>query len=245
MKAAPEAQLRLLALADHDRRLAQLAKLESGLPERAVLDGIVAEQNAVRADLGTTSGALEDVRIELERTESDVAVVAARVVRDTERMMASSSAKDAAAFDHEIESLRKRQNDLEEIELAVMERVEQHEAAVAEIRARLQALDADAAEAEEAVKRALERIAAERAEIAGARGAIVAELPADLVALYEKQRARYGVGASLLRRGVSEASGFALLADELATVKAAAPDDVLLCPSSEAILVRTTDESGL
>ncbi len=73
----------------------------------------------------------------------------------------------------------------------------------------------------------------------GARGALVAELPADLVALYEKQRDRYGVGASLLRRGVSEASGFALLADELAKIKAAAPDDVLLCPSSEAILVRT------
>ena len=69
-------------------------------------------------------------------------------------------------------------------------------------------------------------------------------MSAELVALYEKQRARYGVGASLLRRGVSEASGVQLFPDELETVRKAAPDDVLICPSSSAILVRTA-ESGL
>lgn len=244
MKAAPDAQQRLLELAEHDRRIAQLARLERDLPEVTALNLLVAERATVRADLGTTSGVLEDARIELGRTESDVAVVAARVARDTERMMASSSAKDASAFEHEIESLRKRQNDLEEIELAVMERVEQHEAAVAGIQARLDGLDAGVAAADLAVNAARERISAELVEIQRARGAVVGDLPTDLVALYEKQRERYGVGASLLRRGVSEASGFALLADELARVKAAAPDDVLLCPSSEAILVRTS-ESGL
>ncbi|TPX03483.1 hypothetical protein FJ656_16930 [Schumannella luteola] len=69
-------------------------------------------------------------------------------------------------------------------------------------------------------------------------------MPTDLLELYEKQRARYGVGASHLRAGVSSASGVALNATDLNVVRAAAPDDVLLCPDSSAVLVRTA-ESGL
>jgi predicted nucleic acid-binding Zn-ribbon protein len=69
-------------------------------------------------------------------------------------------------------------------------------------------------------------------------------VPAELLALYEKQRARYGVGASLLRGGVSSASGVALNSSDMTMVRAAAPDVVLLCPDSNAILVRT-NESGL
>jgi len=244
MKAAPEIQERLLELEAHDRRLAQLAKLERELPERVALDALVVERSEARADLASTNGALDDTRTELRRTEDDVEVVEARIRRDDERLMASSSAKDATAFEHEIVSLRKRLGDLEEIELAVMERVEEHEAAAAAIRARVEALDAAITEAEAAAAGALDRIAAERGQVAAARTALVAALPSELVDLYERQRARYGVGASLLRRGVSEGSGVALSGDDLAKVRSAAPDDVLLCPSSEAILIRT-GESGL
>jgi predicted nucleic acid-binding Zn-ribbon protein len=43
---------------------------------------------------------------------------------------------------------------------------------------------------------------------------------------------------------VSEASGLKLNEFDMATIRAAAPDDVLICPESSAILVRT-EESGL
>jgi len=244
MKADPKAQERLLELRAYDVRAVQLAKQERELPERVVLETLTAERATTRSDLASTAGVLEDARTELARTESDVALVEARIAKDSERMMGSTSAKDASGFEHEIESLRRRQSDLEEIELAVMERVEEHEAAVAALQARVAELTAEIDSAEAIVAQALERIAAERSEVAAARDALVASLPADLVALYEQQRARYGAGASLLRRGVSEASGVALTGDELAKVRAAAPDDVLICPSSEAILVRT-GESGL
>jgi hypothetical protein len=69
-------------------------------------------------------------------------------------------------------------------------------------------------------------------------------VPADLYALYEKQRSRYGTGASLLRYGVSSATGVKLLENEMQEIRAAAPDEVIMCASSDAILVRTA-ESGL
>lgn len=244
LTAAPDVQARLLDLQALDTRLTQLARREQTLPERAALDAIQAERLAIAADVAASSGTLEDAQIELRRVEADVAVVEARIARDAERMLTTSSAKDAQAFEHEIETLRRRQSDLEDIQLAVMEKVEEHRAALDGIAGALAELDERRADAEAAAEAALAAIAAERAQATADRAAIAASIPDDLLALYERQRARYGVGASLLRRGISEASGVALLADELATVRAAAPDAVLLCPSSEAILVRTA-ESGL
>jgi hypothetical protein len=76
------------------------------------------------------------------------------------------------------------------------------------------------------------------------RSTIVGKVPADLMALYERQRSRYGVGASHLRGGVSGASGVRLTESDMARIRSAAPDEVILCPDSDAILVRTA-ESGL
>ncbi|HET8868681.1 MAG TPA: hypothetical protein VFM87_10155, partial [Agrococcus sp.] len=100
-----------------------------------------------------------------------------------------------------------------------------------------------------------ERLAAERdAEAAGIereleaaraeRGERAAPVPADLLALYERQRERYGIGATLLQRRTSIASGVELTAAELNDIRLAAQDDVLLDPNSSAILVRT-EESGI
>ena len=85
---------------------------------------------------------------------------------------------------------------------------------------------------------------AETATQRATRESIVAVLPDDLYALYERQRERYGVGASHLRAGVSSASGVALTESDLQDLRKAAPDSVILCPDSNAILVRTA-ESGL
>jgi predicted nucleic acid-binding Zn-ribbon protein len=187
---------------------------------------------------------VEDVRAELKRLESDVAVVEARIARDAERLQGSASVKDVAALEQELAALHKRQNDLEEIELTVMERLEEHEAELAKTDAALAELGAKIAAAESARDAALAGITAERESVVDTRRVLQTMVPRELYDLYERQRSRYGFGASLLRFGVSSATGVTLLADELARIRAAAPDDVLMCPSSDAILVRTS-ESGL
>jgi predicted nucleic acid-binding Zn-ribbon protein len=65
-----------------------------------------------------------------------------------------------------------------------------------------------------------------------------------LVELYERQRERYGIGASHLRAGISSASGVALTESDLQKIRETPEDTVVLCPDSNAILVRTA-ESGL
>jgi uncharacterized protein len=180
----------------------------------------------------------------LKRIESDVEVVEARIKRDDSRMQVSSSVKDVAALEQELSALRWRLGDLEEIELVVMERLEEQQKELDKTTAQLEALALRTAEVETAKAESLGSVVADRTIAASGRDAIAARVPGDLLALYEKQRSRYGTGASLLRGGVSLASGVKLLENEMQAIRAAAPDDIIMCASSEAILVRTA-ESGL
>lgn len=244
MKAAPEDQALLLDLQALDTLIAQLAHREKSLPESAAVATILTQLDGVRADAAARRGALEDVELELRRIEADVEVVEARMTRDSDRLQASSSSKDVAALEQELAALGKRRSDLEDIELTVMERLEEREAELSESTRALEALEEHRVAAEADRDAALGAIAGERDTAVADREAIAKRIPADLLALYEKQRSRYGFGASLLRFGTSSATGVTLLADEMARVRAAAPDDVIMCPSSDAILVRTA-ESGL
>ncbi|CAN5369846.1 C4-type zinc ribbon domain-containing protein [soil metagenome] len=244
LKASPEDQALLLDLQALDTKLAQLDHRAKSLPQLATLEALAKEAQALRLAHGEQNGAMEDTRLELSRIESDVRVVETRIGRDSERLQGSSSVKDVAALEQELAALKKRLVDLEEIELTVMEKLEEQQAAIDETAAQLGALVEQVSAAEAERDAALATIAAERTTAAAGRRTIEAKVPADLLALYERQRARYGTGASLLRGGVSMASGVKLLENEMQAIRAAAPDDVIMCASSEAILVRTS-ESGL
>ncbi|HTN57408.1 MAG TPA: hypothetical protein VL043_03990 [Protaetiibacter sp.] len=244
LKAAPEDQALLLELQDLDTRVQRLDNQLRNLPETAQLVELEREGLALRRTLAEQTGTLEDAQAELGRVESDVAVVEARMTRDRERLQGTSSVKDVQALEQELAALARRRDELEEIQLVVMERVEEHETSLAATRAALAELDSRVAATTAARDEGAASLQRERAATATDRQTIAARVPTELLALYEKQRERYGVGASHLRGGVSSASGVALNATDLGAVRAAAPDDVLLCPDSNAILVRTA-ESGI
>lgn len=244
LKASPDEQARLLDIQSIDTKLQQLEHRAKSLPEHASLQKLAVENSELLVTLAEQKGVLEDARIELKRVESDVQVVEARITRDSARLQASTSVKDVAALEQELAALRKRQFDLEEIELAVMERVEQQDAVVGHLGEQVGVLQGRMADLEGERDSAMKLIDAERANANANRAELVAKVSPELLALYDKQRGRYGSGASLLRGGVSSASGVKLNESDMVTIRAAAPDDVILCPDSNAILVRT-GESGL
>lgn len=244
MKASPDDQALLLDLQALDTKLNQLDHRSKSLPEHAQLASLATQITALRVTGAEQSGARDDVTAELKRIESDVAVVEARIARDSQRLQGSSSVKDVQALEQELAALRKRQFDLEEIELSVMEKLDERDSALAITTSALEELQSSIGGIEAERDSQLSSIAAERNNAAANRRTIEAKVPADLLALYEKQRARYGSGASLLQHGVSKASGVKLLENDLQSIRAADPDEVILCPISDAILVRT-GESGL
>jgi predicted nucleic acid-binding Zn-ribbon protein len=227
-----------------DTRLNQLDHAAKNLPQAAELAALQPQSEALRARWIARTGELEDSRAELKRVESDVQLVEARMARDSSRVQQTSSMKDVQALESELASLAKRRDDLEEIELTVMQRVEDQEAALAAVERERAELDARVESLESARADELATLQATRTALQKDRATIAATLPADLVELYEKQRTRYGTGAALLVRGVSMGSNVKLTESDLSVIRKSAPDDVVLCPDSGAILIRN-EESGL
>ena len=77
-----------------------------------------------------------------------------------------------------------------------------------------------------------------------ARAELVAELPADLLAAYERRREQRGVGAALLRQRRCQACRLELDRTALSELRAAPADEIVHCAECGVILVRTP-ESGL
>jgi predicted nucleic acid-binding Zn-ribbon protein len=244
LKASPSDQALLLDLQALDTRLNQINHRAKSLAQHAVVKTLLAEREGHASRLAEQSGILEDAEIELGRIESDVALVEARITRDVDRLQVTSSVKDVQALEQELTALRQRQSNLEEIELTVMERVEEQASTVRHITDEVDEVQQRIAAVESERDTELGTIEIERANVAANRAEVQAKIPEDLLALYEKTRARYGIGASHLRGGVSGANGVRLNENDMVAIRSAAPDEVLMCPDSFAILVRTS-ESGL
>lgn len=244
MKASPVDQEQLLLVQATDTRLGRIDHLLHSSPHAAELAQLQEHFADTSARVREVLGELDDVRAEVKRLESDVNVVEGRIKRDTDRLLSTSSAKDVAALEAELQALARRHSELEDSELAAMERVSECEESLRQAQAqheestqRLTALEHEQADESN-------RLRAESDALLRDRAALIARIPADLLALYDKQRSRYGIGAARLHRGVSMGSNVTLTESDLGEIRLAADDDVVLCPDSGAILIRDA-ESGL
>lgn len=243
MNASPEHQRILLDVADLDRRIQQAERARTSPAQGPRINELAKERQEQLRELTTLAGVRDDARTELTRLESDVKVVEQRRARDTERLAATTNSKDAQAFESELASLAKRVSDLEDIELEVMSRVEDAEAAVAAQQALIDVTTSEGTELTTEAKAGVAAATAEIEHLTRDRAAITADVPAELLADYTKRAAR-GVGVGLLRRGTCEGCRMMLSGTHLNEVRQAAPDAVMTCPECGGILVRT-DESGV
>ncbi|GAA4700616.1 zinc ribbon domain-containing protein [Phytohabitans rumicis] len=246
MKAEPEAQRRLLDLQAIDTALAQLAHKRRTLPELAELEALARQLSALEDERIRAQVAVDDFDRDIARLERDVDQVRTRKDKDQARLdTGRGPARELEALQHELASLTRRQTELEDAELELMEQRETAQATLDELLAK-QAAGRETREATEARRdQTLAEITKEAEFRSGARQPLVADLPADLIALYDKIReSSGGLGAALLKAGRCGGCRLELYGTELARIKAAPADDVVRCDECRRIMVRTA-ESGL
>jgi predicted nucleic acid-binding Zn-ribbon protein len=245
--AEPAVQLRLLELQALDSRLDQIEHRRRTLPQLATIADLEARLAALRDRIIAGETEVDDLERGLAKAETDVEQVRARATKDQELLDSGrvSSSRELENLQHEIASLARRQGDLEEAELEVMERLEEARGALGTLtterdglRAELDAATAERDESWSAGDRDKEWVGGERTKVLG-------DIPADLLALYEKLRADHeGVGAAALHQRRCEGCRMELNPNDIGKIREAAPDTVLRCEECRRILVRTP-ESGL
>lgn len=247
LNAAPADQIRLLDVQALDVRLTQLAHKRKNLPELAELTALEADLTQQRDLLVAAQTEESDTAREQTKAEQDVDQVRQRAARDQKRLDsgAVTSPKDLESLQRELASLAKRQGDLEDIVLEVMERREAAQTRAAELAEQVAAAQAKVDEVTARRDAAYAEIDAEAGTVTKERGLTVADIPADLLKLYDRLREKHGgIGAARLYQRRCEGCRLELDLTELNDVRSAPADTVVRCENCSRILVRTPD-SGL
>jgi predicted nucleic acid-binding Zn-ribbon protein len=244
--AEPADQLRLLDLQALDSKLDQLAHRRRALPQLAEVTALETRAGQLRDLVVAATTAESDLAREQRKAEADVDQVRARADRDRKLLESGSAgAKELSGLQSELGSLAKRQSDLEDIVLDVMERMEAAAARTAGLSRQRESAEAERGKAAAALAAEQDGIDKDVAFAKQQRDTLAGQLPADLLALYEKIRGQYsGIGAARIKQRRCEGCRLELDISEVNAIKAAAPDAVLRHDSCRRILVRTKD-SGL
>ena len=245
MNADTAIQLRLLDLQAADTALAQLAHRRRTLPELAAIADADRNAEAIHNEVVEAQTAVADIELEQRRLENDVDTVRTRASRDQARLEAGGlPSRELEGLQHEIVSLARRQATLEDELLDVMERAEDAESTLSDAAKRHEAVVAERSDLEARRDAAFAEIDAAASQRSPERDGIAADMPADLLSLYEKARAHGGTGAAMVRQRRCEGCHMELSGSELSAARSADPDVVVRCDNCRAILVRTA-ESGL
>lgn len=246
MASAPaSSQARLLDLQALDTQLQQISHARAGIPERREAVNIAAELEVTQDRAVAAATEASDIARLQARADDDVQAVRTRIDRDTQLMDSGNvAAKELENLAHEIESLKRRQSELEDTELEIMERLESAQSAHAAYTEQVAALQNQLSGLQTTIAEREAELAAQEQQANTERSTVAAEIPAELLALYDKVRAGGSVGAALLRQKACQGCRISLPESEITRLRAADPDSIERCDNCRCILVRTA-ESGL
>ncbi|CAM4024352.1 zinc ribbon domain-containing protein [Tsukamurella strandjordii] len=245
MNADPGAQRSLLDLAEVDAEISRLTHRVTHLPEDAEIAELEKQATTERDESVRVSILVEDLDRDIAKLETEVNQTRLREEKDRELMASGTiGAKQLTELEHELKGLERRQSVLEDEQLELMERREAVELDQQRAEATVNATTEKIAGVNRRREESLKDIEVARARTAASREELVATLPEDLYAEYERCRAASGVGAGLLQARRCGACRIELDRGFIDTVARTTADVVVHCDECGAILVRT-NESGL
>lgn len=198
----------LLDLQRVDSGIDRLEARRADLPEQREHDELAARRDELAATTAEQRAALDGAIREQTKIEGDIGLIDEKLKRETERLYSGeiSNAKELASIQAELDALRRRKSHLEDQELEVMERREEIEKGTGEVGAQLTELDHQVTDAAARRDAATVEIDRELGELRAERERLLPLLHAEVLELYEDQRARKGgVAVGALEKWVCSA----------------------------------------
>lgn len=233
------AQRNLLPIADIDRARIAAAHRRTSLPELAVIAAGSARAETLRAEQVLARTELGDLTSKVGKLETEIEQVRTRAQRDQQRLDSGGApVKDLTNLQHELQSLARRQDSLEDDLLELMEQAESAQARLDALDSALAEVNAELAAAGARRDAVMAELDVTETELAQQRTALAAHVPADLLATYDRIRSTGKVGAAELvgrRCGACQLELDRLALDAL---RAAQAEQVVRCDECGAIVVR-------
>ena len=239
MPASVEDQQRVLKLQSIDNAIVGLENKLKSLPEAVELRELEIQFGTARDLRIAAETELKDLSPELKRTESDVEQVEARETKDQARLdSGQGSPKELEQLQQELISLKKRREELEEIELQVIMRAD-------EIKARIEQLKIEESNLSESVAKAGDRKAAALADLNSEldvtkkeRENVYGQIDKTIIDIYDKLLSHGRTGAAKLEHGECRGCNLAINPVDLQKILKLPQTEIFRCQECACILVR-------
>ena len=240
MQASVAQQSLILELQSLDNEIMQASTKLKSLPEIEQLLHIDKRITTATDELAVVKAEADQIALELRRGEVDVETVTDRIKKDETRLASGNATpKELEQLQHEVGTLKKRQEHLEEIELEIMIRSDAIVARSNTLNTDLASLQTLKDEISGRLKNATDEINKVIADKNTARNLVANQLEKPLIELYEKIRGNGGgVGAAALVGNKCNGCNLAINAVEMERIKSLAKDELLRCEECRRILVR-------
>jgi len=240
VQASTEQQGLILELQVLDNEIMQSNTKLKSLPEIEQLLHIEKRVTTANDELAVVKSEADQIALELRRGEVDVETVTDRIKKDEARLSSGNATpKELEQLQHEVGTLKKRQESLEEIELEIMIRNDAVTARSNTLTTDLASLQTLKDEIAGRLQSATDEINKVIAEKNTARNLVAGKIEKALLELYEKIRGNGGgVGAAALVGNKCNGCNLSINAVEMERIKSLSKDELLRCEECRRILVR-------
>jgi predicted nucleic acid-binding Zn-ribbon protein len=230
-------QAALLKLSEIDLGITKIKAQLVQLVESKELADLQAKLTVSSGELLTARTEAERLSLMVRRSEEDIRLVEERLARDTERLNTTSSPKDAQAIEREIESLKKRMSDLEDVELNLLSELEASELVLAEATSAREALNSSLTELQNEIQNKVDVLKAEGRKLTADRQIVVEKITPEVLEQYQRLSARQIAVGQVDDRGCT-ACRINLTVGAIENINSLPENELAICPDCQAFLVR-------
>jgi predicted nucleic acid-binding Zn-ribbon protein len=228
----------LLALQDHDTSIDQARHRRAHLPEATTVRELTQGLAALTARRAALAAQQEELGGRQAALDVDITASRSKQAELAKRLAATSVPREAQTFQHELDTARQRQHDLEDGELELMEALEPIDTEAASLDERITVTEAELAGAREALVAREAEVDAELAELTTARAPLAGVIDADTLAAYDTKRAKLGgIAVARLVHGTCSGCNIQLSSSEIQQMHHLPPEEPAECESCGRMLL--------
>ena len=227
----------LVELFDKQTRLKKIKAEHGLLASGSHLAQKQEEILAVAQEVSSQRSMVEEIERETKRVAGDLELVEKRIEKDLVAINQSTNPKDIQGIQHEMETLAKRKDELETIELEMMESIDDETSKLEQLLENKRALEAELDSAKVSTKSDLASLEGLMLELENQIGKLRASAPENVLAIFD-QRALRGVPIGKLLKSTCGACNMSLTSTALNDLHKVPSDELARCPECTAILVR-------
>jgi predicted nucleic acid-binding Zn-ribbon protein len=232
---------RLLDLQDRDLSIDQLTHRRQALPQRTALTAAQATVQRLDRELTAVQSRLHELEVAQKKLEDEIAIVDTKAASETKKLNSGTitAPREIQALSDEIDALGRRKRSLEDDEIELMEQAEPLTADAERLTAERSAAVDDGERLAGEIAVAEGEIDSELSAVRVERDGAAGDIPAELLARYEKLRGKLGgVAVARLQGDLCLGCHVSLPAMEVDVIRHSAPDAIVVHEECGRILVK-------